>query len=159
MLRYIVLVFIMLVFVGCTGDESISNHVVMAQDFLRHEGYEVVSYEGEGRRTFAKSDLLELSNEQVWAVQYTEPDEYLNKQIETVSFTVKNHPLDEQFNMGKTSVTVWLQNGEVIGGWSFPVSKKNDVAGAPSSLDGKTAEEVQGDYSKWQEQWREKYGE
>jgi hypothetical protein len=51
----------------------------------------------------------------------------LNQRIETVNFTIKNHPLDELFNMGKTSVTVWLFENEVIGGWSYPISENDDV--------------------------------
>ncbi|WP_216827339.1 hypothetical protein [Alkalihalobacterium elongatum] len=108
-------------------------------------------------KSFSKFDLLKFFNEQVWAVQYNEPDEYFNKRIDTVTFIIKNQPLDEQFDIGKTIVTVWLFEGEVIGGSSYPISKDNDVGGAPPSLDGKTPEEIQGDYQKWLEGWQEKY--
>jgi hypothetical protein len=57
-----------------------------------------------------------------------------------------------------THVTVWLIESEVIGGWSYPISKHNDVDGAPFSLDGKTAEEIKGDYPNWLEEWTNKYG-
>ncbi|TFB13595.1 hypothetical protein E3U55_15865 [Filobacillus milosensis] len=61
--------------------------------------------------------------------------------------------------MGKTSVTAWVIEKEVIGGWSYPISKNDDVVGAPYSLDGKTAEEVKGNYSTWLEEWKNRYGE
>lgn len=157
MKKYVVLLFTILFLAACNENESLSENATIAQNYLLSEGFEVVSHDGDDWQEFSEAELLEPPNEQLWAVQAIKPDDYVNKRIDTVSFTVKNHPLDEQFNMGKTSVTVWLLNGEVIGGWSFPVSNTNDLIGAPSSLDGKTAEEVQGDYPNWQAQWREKY--
>ena len=88
-----------------------------------------------------------------------EPDEYLDKRIDTIRFTIKNHPFDDEFNMGKTTVSVWLFDGEVIGGISAPVSKENDVVGAPASLNGKNTEEIKGDYETWLEEWTNKYGD
>ena len=154
----LVFLFVIIFLVGCNENEELSENATIAKNYLISEGYEVISHERDGWQEFSKSDLLDLPNKQVWAVQYKEPDEYLNKRIDTVTFTIKNHSLDEQFNMGKTTVTVWLFDGEVIGGWSYPISKDNDVVGAPSSLDGKTAEEIQGDYPKWLEEWQDKYG-
>jgi hypothetical protein len=144
--------------VGCKEKEELSENATIAKNYLISEGYEVISHQGDGWQEFSKSDLHDLPNQQVWAVQYNEPDEYLNKRIDTVTFTIKNHPLDELFNMGKTTLTVWLYDSEVIGGWSYPISKDNDVVGGPSSLDGKAAEEIQGDYQKWLEEWQDKYG-
>ncbi|MDE5416170.1 hypothetical protein [Alkalihalobacterium chitinilyticum] len=157
MRRYFVLFLVILfVMVGC--NEQRSENATIAKYYLIDHGYEVITHKGDSWQEFSRSDLLTLPNEQVWAVQDIEPNEFLNNRIDTVSFTIKNHPLDQQFNQGKTTVTVWLVNGEVIGGWSFPISKKNDVVGAPYSLDGRTAEEIHGDYEMWLVDWQERYG-
>lgn len=95
-------------------------------------------------------------HQELLSVQYMEPDKYLDKRMDTVKFTVENHPLDNVFEMGETSVTVWLVGNEVIGGWSSPISNNNDVVGSPYSLDGKTVEEVKGDSSAWLEEWKNK---
>jgi hypothetical protein len=162
---------LLLIFTGCSEKEielgdyakvakeiKLSEDAKIAKNHLKEKGYEVISYEGNGKQEFSKADLLTFPVQQLWSVQYIEPDEYLNQEIETAKFTIKNHSLDELFKMGKTHVTVWLIESEVIGGWSYPISKDNDVMGPPFSLDGKTAEEIKGDYQNWLEEWTNKYG-
>lgn len=97
---------------------ELSENGEIAKMYLEGSGYEVVSYKKDSWQEFSKSDLLSLPNQQIWSVQHIEPDEYLNKRIDSVTFTVKNHPLDNIFDMGNTSVTVFLFDGKVIGGFS-----------------------------------------
>ena len=117
----------------------------MAKRYLEDQGYEVLSYEGERTKVFTRSDLTKSPHKEFWEVQDIEPDIYLNKKLFLVDFLVKNHPLDYEFNEGKTNVTVMMWNKEVIGGTSFPYSKKKDLLGSDYSLDGRTNEEVRGE--------------
>jgi hypothetical protein len=155
-LKNILILLLGLIFIitGCNNQSSETEEI--AKIYLEKKGYEVISYEGESSIVFSKSQLLELPGEQIWGVQYVEPDNYLNKEIETASFMVKNHPLDNMYDMGKTNLTVYIFNQEVIGGWSLPHSKERLVGGF-YSLDGKTIEEIHGDWQKWRENWEDKY--
>ncbi len=148
--------------VGCSQTEkkekTLSENGQAAKVFLEEMGYEVEEVDKEGTQELSKKDLLTKDAQQVWAVQYKEPDEFLGKKIDTVGFTVKNHPLDDRYREGKTKVTVFLVDGEVIGGWSYPIAS-TPLASPPYSLDGKTAEEVKGDYFKWLDEIEGKYSE
>jgi hypothetical protein len=92
------------------------------------------------------------------------PDEFIGKIIHHEYFLVKNHPLDNwksgsNRSIGKMSVSVLIVDGTPIGGTSFPRTKRNDLVGAPYSLDGKTLEEITDmDFRTWHKQWTEKYG-
>ncbi len=159
--KYIVLIFTFIIIVtGCRETEiQLSENAKIAKDYLEQNEYEVISYQGESNLEITKTELRTMPIQQLWSVQRIEPDEYLNKKIDAILFTIKNHPLDDVFNRGETSVTVWLLDGEVIGGLSSPISKSNDIVGAPYSLNGKTSEEIKGDYSTWLKEWTDKYGD
>ncbi|WP_148362757.1 hypothetical protein [Bacillus sp. B-jedd] len=143
---------------GCSEKEELSENAKIAKNFLTNRGYEVIEHEKDGSHNFSKSDMKSIFVRQVWAVQDKGPDEYGNQRIDTVSFFIKNHPLDNEYDMGRTYATVWLIDGKVFGGWSYPISKNNDISGAPYSLNGKTADEIKTDYQKWVEDWQDKYG-
>ena len=99
-----------------------------------------------------------MHNQQIWGVQKEEPDKYFGKEITVYGFTVKNHPLEKEYNI-KTNVSIMLCEGKVIGGTSFPVQGKALLMGAPYSFDGKTLEEVTGmSFKEWTENWKKKYG-
>ncbi|MFP3918200.1 hypothetical protein U5N28_10350 [Lysinibacillus telephonicus] len=164
-MKRIIVLFLVFIIAGCNNqlndnkqqsEMEEDKNIDIAKNYLEELGYDVISYETKGSLLFTKSDLLDLPGEQIWGVQYTEPDNFLNKEINTVSFMVKNHPLDNLFNMGKTNATVLIFNEEVIGGWSFPHSKE-PLIGAFYSIDGKTMEEIHGDLQKWRDEWENKY--
>ncbi|PYZ96432.1 hypothetical protein CR205_11975 [Alteribacter lacisalsi] len=111
--------------------------------FLEEAGYEIISLERSGTITFTEKNLNDLPHQQIWAVQNVEPEYYLNEPLVTCTFTIRNHPHDIMFDKGVTLVTVLLSGSEVIGGWSSPVASKDTLIGAPYSIDGRTAEEVQ----------------
>ncbi|MBC5636264.1 hypothetical protein H8S33_05400 [Ornithinibacillus sp. BX22] len=159
MKKYLFLIVTLLLVVsGCTEKEiKLSENANIAKSYLEQSGYQVISFEGESSQEFKRKDLFTSPNLEFWSVQYMEPDEYFDKEINTVAFIVENHPLDNIFEMGKTKVTVWIVDNEVIGGWSSPISKNHDEAGSPYALDGKTVEEVKGDHSDWLEEWKNKY--
>ena len=131
---------------GCVQDDDqlpLTKKARISKEYLEDKGYVILTYEGEETKTYTKSDLTKLPHKQDWAVQTIEPDPYLNKEIHLVHFFVKGHPLDDEFQGGKTSVTVMMWNEEVIGGTSYPYSKHNDLLGGSYSLDGETSEENQ----------------
>lgn len=157
MWKCVLLLFVSLFVITSCSQHELSEHGEIAKQYLEESGYEVITHRTDSSKEFSQVDLFSQPTQQIWSVQYTEPDDYLDKKIDTVAFTIKNHPLDHIFNMGKTDVTVYMYNNEVIGGWSFPISEADDVVGPPSSLHGKTAEEIQGSYSRWLRDWEAKY--
>ena len=138
--------------------EGLNDQTLLAKKHLEELRFEVLSFDQEGWEEFKESRLTIKPNQDFWSVQKVEPTNYINKKIYTYDFTVKNHPFDNMFAMGKTKVSVYMLNGEIFGGWSYPISEDNDVMGSVSSLEGLSAEEVQGDYQKWLLQWDAKYG-
>lgn len=81
---------------------------------------------------------------------------------------VSGHPLEQMYAASadhsseyEIHINVLLSDGEVIGGYSYPVKKDNaELMGGVYSLDGKTQEELTGlSYSEWFAQWKNKYSE
>lgn len=130
----------------------------VAQAYLEEQGYEIVTYEGNGTSSFEKADLLELPTRSTWEVQTTPPDDYIGRDIRKERFIVRDHPLDEVAELGQTNVSVMMVDGEIIGGTSYPDSAES-LTGASYSLDGKTAEELHPDYMEWRSEWEAKYSE
>jgi hypothetical protein len=121
------------------------NHVLseegeIAKKHLESLGYEIISFESESSIVITEVDLQNEFNKQIWAVQDTEGEDYLHQEMKTVEFKIKNHPLDNMFDRGKTNATVYILDNEVIGGWTFPDSEEPLIGGI-YSLDGKTVEE------------------
>ncbi|RNA67122.1 hypothetical protein [Alteribacter keqinensis] len=129
---------------GCSSQALLSDNALIAQTHLEGMGFKVLSMDREGTYTFTDEDLVSKQraqpHEEIWAVQEHIAESFSGQMIITITFTVQEHPLDNAFGMGKTKATVMIIEGEVIGGWAYPVSKDNDVSGAPYSLDGKAPE-------------------
>jgi hypothetical protein len=149
------------VFAAC--GPRLDENAQLAKEYLKDQGYSIKSYEGKYSYSFERQQLIDMPDSSIWAVQSIEPDAYIGKEITQEIFIVKNHPLSKTYRhmigySRKVEVRVFIFNGEIIGGTSFPVG--NGLAGSPYSLDGKTAEEVINvDYGEWQKQWFEKYGD
>ena len=79
----VLFLFVLFFLAGCSEAEKLSENATIAKNYLSNEGFKVISHESDGWQAFSESDLLKLPNEQVWAVQYIEPDKYLNKRIDT----------------------------------------------------------------------------
>ena len=163
---YVIMFSFILLFTGCNSqpeetllkEKDLNEQALQAKKHLENMGYEVLSFDQEGWEEFQESSLSIKPNQDFWSVQKVEPTIYLNKKIDTYDFTIKNHPFDNMFTMGKTKVSVYMLNGEIFGGWSYPISKDDDVMGSVSSLEGLSAEKVQEDYQEWLLQWNAKYG-
>jgi hypothetical protein len=155
------MVLVVVLFLAACGPRLDENGE-MAEQYLQDQGYSIKSYEGNATYTFEREDLTDKPDILYWRVQSVEPDAYIGKEIIQEIFIVKDHPLSEIYGpqpgfSEKVEVSVYIHDGEIIGGTSFPSGE--GLAGSPYSLDGKTAEEMIGDYAAWQEKWVEKYGE
>jgi hypothetical protein len=155
------MVLVVVIFLAACGPRLDENGQ-MAKQYLQDQGYSIKSFEGNATYTFERENLTDMPDIAYWRVQSVEPDAYIGKEIIQEIFIVKDHPLSEIYGpqpgfSEKVEVRVYIHDGEIIGGISFPSSE--GLAGSPYSLDGKTAEEMIGDYAAWQEKWVEKYGE
>jgi hypothetical protein len=136
-----------------------------AEEYLKSRGYIVISSAGLIYTYTLDASKLAAGMEtwhfiDAWAVQQTAPEAYYGKSISLYRFVVKDHPLASA-SYPDTNITVMMCEGRVIGGTSFPAVKEGDpiLMGAPSSLDGRTLEEVTGlTYVQWLKQWEAKYG-
>jgi len=160
-LLFVLIGLILFTFIGCT--EKVTGDEKIAEDYVKSQGYKTVARNGEiTKYTLEKSKLYGgteiIPYQQMWAVQKTEPDKYLGKEITIYGFTVKDHPLQKRDSTAKFGVNLYIMmaDGKVIGGYSYPNA---EVVGAYSSLEGKTLEEVTGlSFQQWQENWKKKYG-
>ena len=159
------LLLILLIMSGCNKVKVTTGDEKTAENYVKAQGYKITAYRGEIQKYILEKSMLfgpaSMQYQQIWSVQNYEPDQYFGKEITTFGFTVENHPLQQKYNNGKNGVNVYIMmiDGKVIGGYSFPNA---DVAGAGaySSLDGKTLEEVTGlSFQKWSEEWKKKYGD
>lgn len=165
MRRYgMILLAIVLFSAGCSSQHPINKERRIAEEYLQEHGYTVMSHEiSLEPYTLLKKDLRKTYNMQIWEVQMITPEDYIGETIYGERFIIKNHPLDHwesgtNKSLGKTEVYLMIVNDQVIGGTSFPVTKEN-LYGAPYSLDGKTFEELHPNvnWRKWADDWIEKY--
>jgi hypothetical protein len=160
-MKKLVILFVVLMLTAC--GPKLDENAQLAKEYLKDQGYSIKSYEGKYSYIVERKQLIEKPHNSIWAVQTVEPDAYIGKEITQEIFIVKNHPLSKIYGPQKSfsykvEARVFLFNGEIIGGTSFPIG--NGIAGSPYSLDGKTAEEIiEVDYAEWNKQWDEKYGE
>lgn len=129
---------------GCKEAEQLSGNASTASIYLEDMGYDSVSMIKEDSIIIQEDYLTDPGYEQIWRVQSFSPASYLDEEIAVVEFEVDNHPLQEISNGKTTLVTVYLNKGEVIGGWSFPKDPDKALVGSVYSIDGRTMEEVQG---------------
>ncbi|CEG27074.1 hypothetical protein [Bacillus sp. B-jedd] len=154
--KFLVLIFLMLL-VGCAADYKLDSNAKLAKEYLLQKGYSVKSYEGNYVYTFQRKDLVEMPHKMIWSLQSVKPDDYIGKEIIQERFIVKNHPVGKIYK-SKTAVNVFLFEGKVIGGTSYPAV--DGMSGWGYSLDGKTAEELVGkNIQEWLVEWEKTYGE
>lgn len=141
--------------------KPMSEEQKIAASYVKSLGYKIVSHSSKPITYTLEKSLLAPGNGaipyiQTWSVQSQDPANYYGKEIVTYRFKVSGHPLDRIYNTN-TALFVMMSEGKVIGGTSFP--DRNDLAGAPYSIDGKTLEEITGNsFGEWREQWAKKYG-
>ncbi|QGQ96492.1 hypothetical protein EHS13_17170 [Paenibacillus psychroresistens] len=149
---------VLLILSGCK--EEVMGDQETAKQYVEKLGYKITSTnEQVYKYIIEKGTMEDTLNQQIWGVQQIEPDKYFGKDISMYGFTVSNHPLEKLYNL-KTTVSIMLCDGKVIGGTSFPAGKgEQRLLGAAYTLDGKTLEEATGlTYKEWKEKWHKKYG-
>jgi len=111
-----------------------SNHIAS-------KGYQVIAKELEPTSYVLDKDKLKgMPYNMYWSVQEVNPEHYLGKDIATIGYKVKNHPLEEIYNTSSTLVYVMLSASKPKGGYSLPNIEGS--AGWVYSLDGRTLEEI-----------------
>ncbi|GAB6928095.1 hypothetical protein JCM10914A_20780 [Paenibacillus sp. JCM 10914] len=159
-----VVLIILLTFISFSlrSDQPMSGEQKIAANYVEARGYKIVSSPSEPFTYTLEKALLNPDNGQlpyiqIWGVQSIDPAAYFGKEITSHSFIVSGHPLDAMYGT-HTALQVMMAEGKVIGGTSFP--DRDDLAGAPYALDGRTLEDVIGiSFSEWRKQWAEKYDE
>lgn len=155
----------------------------IAQNYLEYKGYNVLSYIKQSDQPrdqtykLSKELLVKLAYADIWYLQKVHPNDYLGKTIYMETFEVNNHPLDSfRFSnndnehiiyKNKTITHVMVVDGEVIGGYSYPIFEyddpKNSIMGFSwFTLDGKRLGEIKPNndrcsqgktYDEWLEDW------
>jgi hypothetical protein len=147
-----------LILTGC--NKAVTGDQETAKAYVEKLGFKITAYRDQVYKyTIENGTMEDTLNQQIWGVQKIEPDKYFGKEISMYGFTVSNHPLGKIYDL-KTTVSIMICDGKVIGGTSFPDGKgEQRLLGAPYSLDGKTLEELTGlTYKEWKEKWHKKYG-
>lgn len=134
------------------GDKiPVSDEEKVAADYLKSKGYEITSRMG-------KIDDYVLQNSfyyiERWGLQSVDPDIYFGKEITEYKFTVKNHPLEKEYDE-LTHVFVMICDGKAFGGYSLPDEEGFDYY---FSVDGKTMEQMSAENADYIKKWKGKYG-
>ncbi len=132
-----------------TADET-------ADEFITKKGYEVIGDASQQSSYVLEKEMLrEMPYNMYWSVQDANPTDFLGKEIATIGFEVRNHPLQEIYD-STAMIFVMLAEGKAIGGYSWP--KKEGLAGWVYTVDGKTLEEKTGlTYGQWLDDWQSKW--
>ncbi|SHE69081.1 hypothetical protein SAMN02746089_00643 [Caldanaerobius fijiensis DSM 17918] len=137
---YLTILILVFLFVACAGIKnnvrskqsndivtnsvvSINNKLKNAQNYLEKRGYKIVSCEGVvSSYELTKDKFQKLPYAQIWKIQDVDADKYIGKNIETIKFIVKNHPLDKfpGNNKKQTQVYVMMVDNSIIDGYSLP---------------------------------------
>lgn len=169
-LLFIMIGIILLLPTGCDDKNTprLQDDETTATDYVKSLGCTIITNEGETSRYVLDRDMFnDIWYMRLWAVQKSEPESYIGKEIVTYDFIVSDHPLEKKYasmykeNNYDTSVMIMLVDGKVIGGGSTPKSRTNVVvAGGYYSVDGEAQETITGlSYSEWLDEWKQKYGE
>lgn len=150
MKKFILLLFALFpcILVACQQEE-LTKDAMTAKKHLETLDFKVLSYEGQ----VTSYQLNEESVQQMpysiyWELPGNNPEPYMGKTVYVEKFKVKNHPLDHwkccgvKAN-GKVYAFVYIVEGKVAGGTSYPVLSKweDHLSGGYWSLDGRTNDE------------------
>lgn len=174
MVRFLLLVFIFCMLVACSNEtnrnEDVGNAVfeqISIEDsedidnYIIEKGYEILSSSGKIDEYKVEKKRL-YDSWQIWAVQYSEPDDYIGKVMSTYAYTVRNHFLDNESPNKKTSLCIMVCENKIIGGYSNPDYEGVDVTiipvGGVYSLEGKNFEDIKRiDFGTWRDKYFKKY--
>jgi hypothetical protein len=126
---------------GKTEEEVLEDK---AEGYIKNYGYKITKPLGLVSKITLDKSMLEDGNSEneiykkILAVQNPYKEYYYGKEITTYGFTVKNHPLENKYNVD-TNVYFMFSGKECIGEYSIPNNGSTDEI---YSINGKTAEEV-----------------
>jgi len=159
-----------LIVTGCSSEAEPAIHgdERKAADAIKAKGYKIFSTLGESEvYILDREKLIEAPYMNIWSVQEADPEQYFGKSIASYDFVVSGHPLEQMYASTNQSskyefhINVMLSEGEVIGGYAYPVGIDGALSmGGAYSIDGKSQEEMTGlSYSEWLAQWKKKYSQ
>ncbi|MED4015135.1 hypothetical protein [Sutcliffiella cohnii] len=129
---------------GCNKEELTETGLV-AKEYLDEKGYKILSYEQQVESyLLTESKLKQSPYDFEWNVPGNNPDPYFNKTVYVERFIVKGHPLDNWESngvksKGKVYVHVFVVDGAVVGGTSYPdIPARHGMVGGWYSLDGES---------------------
>jgi hypothetical protein len=138
--------------------KEISGRSYRAAEFIESHGYEAIQYTGSWTMTQRAPDLFHREHERYyWLSLDVDPEPYLDEKLYLYEFYAKNHPLDDMFGEGKTTLTIVFHDEEIIGGTSYPYSQ-HGVVGHAKMLDGTNPFDVK-DTNKIFKDWQERFGD
>lgn len=129
---------------GCSKEELTETGLV-AKEYLDEKGYKILSYEQQVESyLLTESKLKQPPYDLQWSVAGNNPEPYFDKTVYVEKFIVKGHPLDNWESngvksKGKVYVHVFVVDGAVVGGISYPdIPARHGMVGAGYSLDGES---------------------
>lgn len=130
MLRvYTIVLLISILLLGCTPiipETSYSISEDLAKTFLQEHGYNIIRYDGNRHVTMTEDFIGTHEVRLSWQLIDVEPKELINEVIRVELFQVTDHVLDIFSEYDKTSIEVWIRDGEIIGGTSEPTTDIRD---------------------------------
>ena len=137
---------------GCqennSSNKDLSGTAIIAKEYLEEQGYDVLSYE-EQQESYKLTERKIKTMPYIfyWDMPGNDPTLHKGKVVDVEEFIVKNHPLDNWEccggvkSKGKVYTYVYVIEGEVVGGTSFPYGVEDaGLTGGYWSLDGRTEE-------------------
>lgn len=135
-----ILLFLLLITVGCNSTDTSSSKIV-AKEFMESKAYEVINLTSELSLTFSVNAFRGTPIFKDLLVQPTtfNLSEYLDKEIQVLTYKVDNHPLGKADNK-KVNLAIWVYDDEVIGGISS-IATDELLYGGPHYVDGSKLED------------------
>ncbi|WLD94337.1 hypothetical protein [Alkalihalobacillus sp. AL-G] len=141
---------ILFALIGCqqakVQQKELSATATVGKDYLEKQGYKVLSYvQHQESYKITKSKIQTLPYSFYWKMPGNNAVPYIGKMVDVEKFIIKNHPLDHWEccsgikSKGKVYAYVYVVEGKVVGGTSFPyIPKDSALVGGYWSLDGRT---------------------
>ncbi len=164
--KTVVLFLIILLCSSCEKDypefEEVETDVIseIGINHIEEDGYNVVKNLGLGSEYMLLEEyMLETDHIKIWVVQDIYPDDYFGKVIMHYKYLVEDHPHDDRYGYPYTYMVLMICEGEVIGGFTIPITNEDILVGGVSPMDGDDQKSHMGmTYREWIANWKDRYG-